>query len=80
MKLGIALLTVSLLTGCASSGWQDYKEAHSCVPTSELLRKNEVVQGQSTATGLMPNPQAPFLRIKTYRKFDCSNGSIWGPV
>lgn len=80
MKLGIILLTASLLTGCASSGWQDYKEVHSCVGTSELMRKTEVLQQQSTGVGVMSTSVTPSVRMKTYRRYDCSNGSTWGPA
>jgi len=79
MKLLIAMTVALSITGCASK-WDEYATTNGCVATQETMNKTEVQMQQSTGVGVMSTSVSPSVRMKTYRRFDCSNGSIWGPV
>lgn len=78
----LTLASAMVLGGCAS-GWAEYRDKHECRPTDELLKKHELVTEQSTVsvTGVAPSfSPSVSVRVKTYRRFECNNGAIWGPA
>lgn len=81
MKLLIAASIVLALSGCASK-WEGYADSNQCVATQETMRKPVTEFGSvGSFTGPTSVPvQTTRVHVKTYRLYQCSNGSIWGPV
>lgn len=78
------LMTVAL-TGCASSGWQEYAAKNDCVATgnSELKKETTMTNmagGAGSSLGYSGGGDAfatPRMQVRRIYQYACSNGAIW---
>lgn len=81
MKMLIAAITALTLTGCAGK-WDEYAATNHCAATPQTMQKPvaEFSSGGSFTGAASVPSQATSVRFQSYRLYQCSNGSIWGPV